>query len=157
MLITKKYFGAGLILGILIAYGFFHFFAPRYTTRQFGRSLIKQDRWTGKTWRYENNEWKTILTVNQKWEYIDQVLRDALYMDYSHNNSISEGLHMLRGKYPVLTDFTDNELLERIKTVYSKEVLNKLYLKQFLHLHEKGLSEPNELESGNKLPASHAP
>jgi len=51
----------------------------------------------------------------------------------------------LREKYPALDGISDDELLERIKVVYSKIVLSQLYLNDFLNSkadeapnHEKG-------------------
>ena len=129
----KLYLGIGLAIGIAIATIFFHLFAPRYTTVKSGSTLIKQDRWSGKSWRFVDNQWKKTMSVDRDWQKVDQALREALHIP---TNGLDTGnaLNLLREKYAVFKDIGDDELLERIKIVYSKEILCNLYLNNFLKL-----------------------
>lgn len=132
----KIHFGVGIVVGLVLAALFFYYFAPRYITVKSGGVLIKQDRWSGRSWRFLDNEWKEIVNIDQKWRRIDQSLREALHVPAGGIDTTS-ALNMLRQRYPVLKDVTDNELLERIKLVYSKEILCNLYLKNFLKLEQE--------------------
>jgi hypothetical protein len=49
----------------------------------------------------------------------------------------SEALALLRQKDPILSDLSDEDLLERIKLVYSKEILVNMYLQNFLKLEDE--------------------
>jgi hypothetical protein len=70
------------------------------------------------------------------WDKIDGSLRDALRIPFAEVDT-GAALKLLRGKHPDLKDLSDEDLLERIKLVYSKQVLCNLYLDNFLAL-EKG-------------------
>ena len=132
----KSYFGLGLIVGIIISALFLFYVAPRYNTVQSGENIIRQDKWTGSSWRYMDNQWKKISDVSRDWDSIDQALRNALNIPFAKVNT-ENALSTLRKNYPVLKDVSDDELLERIKLVYSKQVVCNLYLKQFMD--EKGV------------------
>ena len=132
----KSYFGLGLIVGIIISALFLFYVAPRYNTVQSGENIIRQDKWTGSSWRYTDNQWKKISDVSRDWDSIDQALRNALNIPFAKVNT-ENALSTLRKNYPVLKDVSDDELLERIKLVYSKQVVCNLYLKQFMD--EKGV------------------
>ena len=127
----KINFGVGLGAGILLATLFFQVVAPRYITIRSGSMLIKQDKWTGSSWRLVNNQWKKMMNIDQKWEMIDQTLRLALHIPASGVDT-GMALAQLKEKYPVLKSITDKELHDRIKIVYSREILNNLYLKNFI-------------------------
>ncbi len=131
----KTYFGFGLVMGIVIAFLFLYYFAPRYITVKSGDTLIKQDRWSGQTWRFVSNEWKSIVGENHDWEKIDTALREALGIP-KEGPDRKDAISLLRKKDDILDELSDDELLERIKFVYSKEILVNLYLQNFLKLGE---------------------
>ena len=132
----KSYFGLGLVVGIIISALFLFYIAPRYNTVQSGEHIVRQDKWTGSSWRYTDNQWKKIIDVSRDWESIDQALRDALDIPFAKVNT-DNALSTLRKNYPILKDVSDDELLERIKLVYAKQVVCNLYLKQYMD--EKGV------------------
>jgi hypothetical protein len=141
----KTYFGIGLVIGIVLAALFLFYFAPRYTTVKAGDTLIKQDRWSGQSWRFVDNQWKRIVGENRDWDKIwsgqswrfvdngwkrivgenrdwdkiDKALTGALGIA-TDTPSRTNALDLLRKKDPILKDLSDDELLERIKLVYSK-------------------------------------
>jgi len=132
----KKQLVFGIIIGLILAFLYFHFFAPRYETKKMGLSVIKIDKWTGQSWRFVDNNWKKILNMNEDWEKVDQALRGALKTPFAKVDTGS-GLMKLRESYPILKDIPDDELLERIKLVYSKMVLVNMYLNDFVNKDEK--------------------
>ena len=93
--------------------------------------MVKQDRWSGDSWRYVDNQWKKIDDIHRDWESIDQALRQALHIPKDGLDR-PKAMDLLRKKFPALKDITDDELLERIKIVYSKAILCDLYLGNFL-------------------------
>jgi hypothetical protein len=127
----KMYFAVGIVLGVLLSAMFFYYFAPRYETVKQGETMIKQDKWTGRSWRFTDDEWKLIVGVNRDWEKIDRALMAALRIPFADVDTDS-ALASLQGKHPVLKDLTREELLERIKLVYSRQVLVNMYLDSFL-------------------------
>jgi len=132
----KTYFGIGLAVGIVLALLFLFYFAPRYSTMKSGNTLVKLDRWSGQTWRFTENQWKKIQGANRDWEKIDKMLMEALRVP-SGGVDRENALGLLREKDPVLKDLTDDELLERIKLVYSREILVNLYMKNLLELERE--------------------
>ncbi len=131
----KKQFSIGLAAGILIAILFFQLFAPRFYTIESNGSIIKQDKWSGDSWRFVDNQWRKIMSVDQKWQQIDQTLKKALHLSSSSSSKRPVNpLELLKNKYPILKSVTDEELNERIKIVYSKEILSSLYLNNFLEI-----------------------
>jgi hypothetical protein len=133
----KTYFGLGLVIGILLAVVFFYYFAPRYTTVKSGETMLKQDTWTGRSWRLADNEWKPMVGVHRDWDSIDKALLSALRIPFAEVNTDS-ALVRLREKHPILKELPDDELLERIKLVYSRQVLVNMYLDSFLKMEQKG-------------------
>jgi len=133
----KTYFGLGLVVGILLSVVFFYYFAPRYTTVQSGETMLRQDTWTGRSWRFVDNEWKTIVGVNRDWESIDKALLSALRIPFAEV-SIDPALKQLQEKHPVLKELPNDELLERIKLVYSRQVLVNMYLDSFVKMEQQG-------------------
>jgi len=132
----KKYLIVGLALGMLVSVLFFTTLAPRYNTINTGTSLVKQDTWTGRSWRLVENEWKPIIGQNREWEKIDEALQGALKIPVAEVKTDS-AMKLLRSKYAILTDLSDEELLERIKLVYSRQVLCNLYLESFMKVQEE--------------------
>jgi hypothetical protein len=127
----KAYFGIGLVVGIVLAGLFLYYFAPRYSTVKSGDNLIKQDRWTGGSWRFADNQWKAIVDADRDWTEIDQALRSALRLPFA-NVDTGSALVTLKEKHPVLRDLSDEDLLERIKMVYSKQIICNMYLDSFM-------------------------
>jgi len=136
----KTYFGIGLVIGIVLAVLFLFYFAPRYTSVKAGDTLIKQDRWSGESWRFVDNQWKRIVGENHDWERIDRALAEALGIP-ADTPSRSNALDLLRKRDPILKDLSDEDLLERIKLVYSKQILVNMYLESFLKLEKEGHSQ----------------
>ncbi|RJR32558.1 MAG: hypothetical protein C4576_29865 [Desulfobacteraceae bacterium] len=132
----KKYLIVGLVLGMLVSVLFFTTLAPRYNTINSGTSLVKQDTWTGRSWRLVENEWKPIIGMNREWEKIDEALQGALKIPVAEVKTDS-AMKLLRTKYSILGDLSDEELLERIKLVYSRQVLCNLYLDSFMKVQEQ--------------------
>jgi hypothetical protein len=124
---TKFYFVAGIAVGAILTYFCMNYFAPRYEMERVGVSMVKTDKWTGESWKYVNDSWKKIERTNQEWQEIDQALAEALNIPVSDNNTES-ALSLLREKYPILNE----ELQERIKLVYSSQILQDLYLDDFM-------------------------
>ena len=132
---NKKYLLFGVVIGLALAFFYFHYFAPRYEIMKKGLSLIKIDRWTGQSWRFVDNNWKKMLDMDEDWEQVDRTLREALNIPFAQADTDSP-LLQLRDSYPILKDISDDELLERIKLVYSKQVLTNLYLNDFMKAQE---------------------
>jgi len=135
----KSYFVVGLVTGVVITVLFLQYFAPRYSTVRTGETILKQDRWTGQSWRYADDQWKAIVGRDHDWEKIDGTLRDALQVPFANVDNAA-ALKLLREGHPALKDLSDDDLLERIKVVYSKQILCNLYLDSFLKARqaEKG-------------------
>lgn len=126
----KLHFGVGLFIGVLLAAIFFLFFAPRYQTTQTEGALVKQDKWSGNSWRFVGNHWEKVVDLDRDWKRIDKDLKSAL--NVSDKGIDREAtLSLLKEKYVSLRNLSDDELLERIKLVYSKEILVNLYLSNF--------------------------
>ena len=132
----KKYLVLGIIIGLILAFLYFHFFAPRYEITKTGLSTIKIDKWTGQSWRLINDEWKVMLETDEDLEKIDNTLLDALHIPFAQVDSES-ALKKLRDQYPALKDVSDDLLMERIKLVYSKQVLVNMYLGEFIKKSEE--------------------
>lgn len=136
---TKLNLAIGIIAGAILTFFCFNYFAPRYEIKKAGLSLVKFDKWTGQSWRFVNNDWKKVVYTNQEWKQIDQAVAQALNIQLKDAKTEST-LNQLREKYAVLRDIPDDELLERIKLVYSKQILVQMYLDNFLKL-QKGASK----------------
>ena len=131
----KTYFGAGIVIGAVLAALFLFNFAPRYRVAQGHGTLVKQDSWTGQSWRLVENNWEKVADGNYDWEKTDETLRQALRLS-SVKVDTDDALSLLRKKHPLLKEISDEELLERIKLVYSKQILCNLYLENFVKLQE---------------------
>jgi hypothetical protein len=132
----KRYFLIGLVIGILLSGIFFYYFAPRYTTVKSGDTMLRQDTWTGRSWRLADNEWKSIVGVPRDWDSIDRALLSALRIPFAEVNT-DQALKQLQEKPPVLKDLKNDELLERIKLVYSRQVLVNMYLDSFVKMEQQ--------------------
>jgi hypothetical protein len=141
----KKTLLIGVVLGLFIALFYAHFFAPRYEIRKEGLSTMKLDKWTGQSWVFANNNWKKTNSTEENWEEVDKALSEALNIPFAKVDSAS-ALKKLREKHPVLVEVPDDDLLERIKIVYSKKVLVNMYLGDFLRTN----GEQESSESANK-------
>mgnify|MGYP001026992865 CR=1 FL=1 len=133
----KVYFVFGLVVGVVLAGVFLYSFAPRYTTVQNDGRIIKQDRWSGDAWQYSNGDWEKIVTSNYDWKKIDQALLEALDLP----NPLMErkkALSLLRSEAPILKQLSDDELLERIKYVHSKEIMINDYLNRIVKTKGEG-------------------
>lgn len=128
---TKLYFVAGIAVGAILTFFCLNYFAPRYEMEKVGVSMVKTDKWTGQSWKYVNDSWKKIARTDQEWQEIDQALAEALNIPVSNNNTES-AVRLLREKYPILKDIPNDELQERIKLVYSSQILRDLYLDDFM-------------------------
>ena len=127
----KKNLIIGIIIGLVLAFFYFHYFAPRYEIKKKGLSLVKIDKWTGQSWRFVDSNWKKMANIDENWVKIDRTLREALNIPFAKVDT-GKGLMRLRERYPILKDIPDEELLERIKLVYSKQVLTNMYLTDFI-------------------------
>lgn len=136
----KKTLIIGLIVGIIVTLFYSHFFAPRYEIRKDGMSMIKLDKWTGQSWTLVNNDWKRMVNLDENWEEIDKALAEAMKIPFAQVDSES-ALRKLKAANPILKNISDDELVERIKLVYSKMVLVNMYLGEFVKSGEQAPSE----------------
>ena len=140
MKMDKKYLVLGVIIGFVLAFFYFHYFAPRYEIDKTGLSTIKIDKWTGQSWMLVDNDWEMMVDRDEDMEKIDRTLQDALKIPFAQVDTAS-ALKKLRDSYPLLKEISDDELLERIKLVYSKQVLVNMYLGDFLKTSEGASQE----------------
>ena len=130
----KKNLILGIIIGIVLSFLYFQFFAPRYEIEKTAVFTVKIDKWTGQSWRLVDNNWKKMINMDEDWELVDKILGEAINIDIPEAQVDSgAALKRLRDRYPVLKDIPDYDLLERIKLVYSKEILVNLYLRGFMN------------------------
>lgn len=132
----KIYFVLGLVAGVLFAGVFLYSFAPRYTTVRNDDRIIKQDRWSGDSWRFVNGQWEKIVDTEYDWKKIDQALLDALQLGDTEARR-KKAFSLLRAEAPALKPLTDDQIMERIKYVYSKEIMVNYYLSRILEIKEK--------------------
>jgi hypothetical protein len=136
----KKALVIGLVVGVLVALIYCNFFAPRYEIKKEGSVTLKIDRWTGQSWNLVNDNWKKMADRDEDWEEIDRTLSDAMKLPFARIDS-EYALKKLRDANPVLKNIPDDELLERIKLVYSKMVLVNMYLGEFVKVSDQASSE----------------
>lgn len=130
---SKKNLILGIVIGIVLSFLYFNYFASRYEIKKTAVSTVKMDRWTGQSWRLVDNNWKKMIDMDEDWQSIDKTLREAININIPEAKVDSNAaLKKLRDRYPVLKDIPDYDLLERIKLVYSKQVLVGMYLGDFL-------------------------
>ena len=145
MISGKKSLILGIIIGIVLSFLYFNYFAPRYDVKKTAASTIKIDKWTGQSWRLVENNWKKMSDMDENWEAVDETLRKAININLP-GAQVDSGaaLKKLRDRYPVLKDIPDYDLLERIKLVYSKQVLVGMYLGDFMNTEKKSESKNSE-------------
>ena len=133
MVNSKKSLICGIIIGIILSFLYFKFFAPRYEIEKTALYTVRIDKWTGDTWRLVDDNWKKMINIDEDWELIDKTLAKAIHINIPEAQVDSEpALKKLKDKYPVLQDIPDYDLLERIKLVYGKQVLVGMYLGDFM-------------------------
>lgn len=132
----KYHFGIGLVVGIVLAGLFFQFYAPRYTTVESKGGPIKQDKWTGDTWKLVGSQWKKITDDERDWKEVDQSLHKAFQATVGGAET-TQLLKQFKDKYPSLKHVADEELLIRIRSVYSQEILTRTYLENILNPEDK--------------------
>ena len=141
----KKSLILGIIIGIVLSFLYFNYFAPRYDIKKTAASTIKIDKWTGQSWRLVENNWKKMNNMDGDWELIDKTLGEAIHINIPEAQvDSSAALKKLRARYPVLKDIPDYDLLERIKLVYSKQVLVGMYLGDFMKMNKKAEATSTE-------------
>jgi hypothetical protein len=129
----KKSLFIGIIIGVVLSYFFFNYFAPRYEIKKTAALTMKVDKWTGDSWRFVDNNWKKMSDMDENWEMIDKTLGEAINMKLPIPKVDSGlGFKKLRDRYPLLKDIPDDDLSERIKLVYSKQVMVNMYLGDFM-------------------------
>jgi len=128
MIKTRTHFGIGLFIGIVVTALFFQFFAPRYDVIESEKMLIKQDKWSGNSWRYEGDKWEKISDTTRDWKPVDAVLMKALNFTAKGENKGSDGqMSALKKKYPELEKISNEDIMERIKYIYARKVMVDLY------------------------------
>ena len=128
MIKTRTHFGVGLFIGIVVTALFFQFFAPRYAVIESEKMLIKQDKWSGNSWRYEGNKWEKITDTTRDWKPIDEVLTKALNITAKGENKGSDRqMASLKKKYPLLEEISNEDIMERIKYIYARKIMVDLY------------------------------
>ena len=141
----KKSLVWGIVIGIVLSFLYFHFFAPRYDIQKTAVFTIKIDKWTGESWRLVDNNWKKMANMDEDWELVDKTLGEAININIPEAQVDSgSALKKLRDRYPVLKDIPDYDLLERIKLVYSKELLVNLYLRGFTDVESAAEAKSQE-------------
>ena len=144
---SKKSILWGIVIGILLSFFYFTYFAPRYETRETPAITIKIDKWTGKSWRLVENNWKEMSNMDENWALIDKTLYEAININLPEAKvDSSAALKKLRERYPILKDIPDYDLLERIKLVYSKKMLVNMYLGDFLITDKTKEQKDNQTE-----------
>ncbi|MBN1905468.1 MAG: hypothetical protein JW927_10255 [Deltaproteobacteria bacterium] len=140
----KKTLFLGIIIGVVISYFFFNYFAPRYEIKKTAALTMKVDKWTGDAWRLVDNNWKKMSDMDENWELVDKTLGEAINMKLPIPKVDSNlGLKKLKERYPVLKDIPDDDLLERIKLVYSKQVMVNMYMGDFMKAGEETQQSEN--------------
>ena len=131
----KKSMIWGIVIGIVLSFLYCNFFAPRYEITKTALSTIKIDKWTGQSWRFVDNNWKEMIDMDEDWELIDKTLGEAININIPEAQVDSaSALQRLRERYPIFEGIPDYDLLERIKLVYSKQLLVNLYLRGFMNV-----------------------
>jgi hypothetical protein len=140
----KKSLLFGIIIGAALSFFFLNFFAPRYEIKKTAALTMKVDKWTGEAWRLVDNNWKKMSDMDENWELIDKTLGEAINMKLPIPKVDSDlGLKKLRDRYPLLKDIPDEDLLERIKLVYSKQVMVNMYLGDFMKVDGEASQSEN--------------
>lgn len=126
----KIVFALGLAVGMVLTALFFQVFAPRYATLQTDESLVKQDRWSGRSWRYSGGSWEEVREVDSQQQQIDQELRKALKVVIDQGR-LMEATSRFKEIFPTLKEIPDEELLTRMSTLYSNQIMSTLFLESY--------------------------
>ena len=130
----KKSLILGILIGIVLTFLYCNFFT-RYEIKKTAVSTIKTDKWTGQSWRLVDNNWRKMINMDEDWELIDKTLGEAIKINIPEAQVDSKAaLKRLRDRYPIFKDIPDYDLLERIKLVYSKQLLVNFYLRGFMNV-----------------------
>jgi len=125
---TRTHFGIGLFIGIAVTALFFQFFAPRYDVVESDKMLIKHDKWSGTSWRYEGDKWEKITDSTRDWKPVDRALMKALNIPDKSDTSSPDGqMASLKKKYPELENISNEDIMERIKYIYARKIMVDLY------------------------------
>jgi hypothetical protein len=125
---TRIHFGIGLFIGIVVTALFFQFFAPRYDVVESDKMLIKHDKWSGSSWRYEGDKWEKITDSTRDWKPVDEALMKALNIPAQGDTESSDGqMICLKKKYPELEKISNEDIMERIKYIYARKIMVDLY------------------------------
>ena len=125
---SRAHFGIGLFIGIVVTALFFQVFAPRYDVIESDKMLIKQDKWSGNSWRFEGNKWEKITDSTRDWRPVDEVLIKALNLSSKGDAKGSNGqMAALKKKYPLLEEISNEDIMERIKYIYARKIMVDLY------------------------------
>lgn len=131
MIQTRVHFGFGFTVGLCISALVFYFFFPRYDVIESNRAIIKQDKWSGLSWKYEGNEWKKIKENKTDWGPVDKALLRSINAPVVENKTnTSNQVAALKKKYPLLEEFSDEDIMERIKYIYARKIMLDLYFSQ---------------------------
>jgi len=146
----KLVFAVGLAVGIFLTAVFFQVFAPRYATMLNGEGLIKQDRWSGRSWRYDGASWEEIREADSRKEQIDQELRKALTVVIDQGR-VTQATNRFKEIFPALKEIPDDELLTRMSTLYSNQIMSTLFLESYHRsLEEKAKAFTPQPVAGGK-------
>ena len=92
------------------------------------KMLIKQDKWSGNSWRYEGDKWVKISDTTRDWKPVDGVLMKALNLTSKGDAKGSDGqMAALKKKYPLLEEISNEDIMERIKYIYARKIMVDLY------------------------------
>jgi hypothetical protein len=128
MIQAKVHFGIGLFIGVFLTALFFQFFASRYDVIELDKMLIKQDKWSGNSWRYEDDQWGKITDSTRDWKPVDEVLMKAINMPADGGTNRSEGqTTSLKKKYPELEKIPNEDIIKRIKYIYARKIMVDFY------------------------------
>jgi len=82
--------------------------------------LIKQDKWSGTSWRYEGDKWEKITDSTRDWKPVDDVLMKELNIsDKGDTSGFNWQMAPLKKKYPELEKISKEDIMERIRYIYS--------------------------------------
>ena len=125
---TKVHFGIGLFIGVVLTALSFQFFAYRYDVIELDKILIKQDKWSGNSWRYENDQWGKINDNTRDWKPVDEILMKAINMPADANtNRSEERITSLKKEYPELEKIPDEDIIKRINYIYARKIMVDFY------------------------------
>ncbi len=90
-----------------------------------------------------DNNWQEISKSVDKWEVVDSELRKALKVPETVK-ARQDVLNRLRDRYHKLKGVSDEDLLERIKFVYSKELMIGHYMQTIVNIEQQETQKQNQ-------------